>query len=248
MKPDRRYSQLTNSAPMLAEIEAFLASSPMRASRFSELCLGDKSRLNQVRRCTTVRAATAARIRAFIAEHQLPTGAPQGEPVAGGAESKCAPSPVPSAPFESDSVPELSNNKRDQHERAALASARSERHDEQRMEAAVAAATRLPGETLAQAVKREAEARVRQSRSAFKSNIAHFIDGEDVGAITAHRRAKEFADVATPSALIRRAQAEWPDQCIKVKAVAEEIGVTAAEAWLRVIRAGIDCLTDPEAA
>lgn len=68
-----------------------------------------------------------------------------------------------------------------------------------------------------------------------------------IGQISAERRAQEFRDVAKPSDLIRRAQLEWPGHCARVKALADEIGLSLAEAWQRVIAAGIDCLSDPEA-
>lgn len=54
--------------------------------------------------------------------------------------------------------------------------------------------------------------------------------------------------LASPSALLRRAQQDWPDQCERVRGVAAEIGVSLGEAWRRVIAAGVDCLSDPEAA
>jgi hypothetical protein len=90
-----------------------------------------------------------------------------------------------------------------------------------------AAAERRPGESVADAFRR----------------IAAEIDPEaDVGAARALRREAEARDLATPSALIRKATADWPRQCGKVARLAVEMGVGKAEVWRRVIAAGIDAL------
>lgn len=60
------------------------------------------------------------------------------------------------------------------------------------------------------------------------------------------RRAAELEALATPSSLLRRAQRDWPDQCSAVRGLASELGVGLAEAWHRVIKAGLDCLAEAE--
>lgn len=63
-----------------------------------------------------------------------------------------------------------------------------------------------------------------------------------VGDIASARRRRDDRDLATPSALIRRASCEWPGQSAAVAALAVQLGVGKGEAWLRVINAGIDSL------
>ena len=88
---------------------------------------------------------------------------------------------------------------------------------------------RRPGEALADAVRR----------------LGRQIDAEEAEEAAARRQA-ELDRLASPSVLLRRALRDWPDQCGKVRAIADELGVTVAEAWHRVIKAGLDCLADDE--
>lgn len=65
-----------------------------------------------------------------------------------------------------------------------------------------------------------------------------------IGDIRASRRQREMADVATPSALIRRAKSEWPEKCAAVQALAERLGIGLGEAWGKVLDAGISQVED----
>lgn len=92
-----------------------------------------------------------------------------------------------------------------------------------------AAARRLPGETLAASLKRlEQDGEVEESAETQAEAQA--------------RRDRELAELASPSALIRRAARDWPEQSAAVAAIAAEMGVAKGEAWRRVIVAGIDIL------
>lgn len=95
---------------------------------------------------------------------------------------------------------------------------------------------RRPGEALA-----DANARLGQRLRAIGAEI----DAEEAQAAKARRDA-ELDALATPSSLLRRAQRDWPDQCGAVRALASELGVGLAEAWHRVIKAGLDCLGEAE--
>lgn len=66
----------------------------------------------------------------------------------------------------------------------------------------------------------------------------------DLGEVTAERREREIRDISSPSALIRRAQREWPDACRKVAAAAEQLGLPLGEAWRRAIFAGVDAMAE----
>lgn len=114
--------------------------------------------------------------------------------------------------------------------------------------------SRLPGETLAEAVRREALAAGQRRRAAgvagggsqqsLASVEADLEDDEGVGEVTAERRQRELRDVASPSALIRRATKEWPDKCRSVAGLAAQMGIAQGETWLRVIEAGILSIAD----
>jgi hypothetical protein len=67
---------------------------------------------------------------------------------------------------------------------------------------------------------------------------------DGVGELRAERSRREVQDVATPSALIRRATAEWPGRCAQVAAIAAQLGIPQGQTWLRVIEAGILSLQD----
>jgi len=97
-----------------------------------------------------------------------------------------------------------------------------------------ARATRAPGETLAERVKRlaaEIEAH----------EIAEAASDADA------RRAFELSILDTPSSLLRRAQRDWPEQCANVREIDDELGLQLGEAWRRVIAAGVDCMREAEA-
>lgn len=86
---------------------------------------------------------------------------------------------------------------------------------------------RRPGETLGDALRR----------------IGREADAEEQ-AEAAEERRRALSRLASPSALIRRATEEWPAQSARVAAIAAEQGIARGEAWLRVIEAGIDTLTN----
>lgn len=65
---------------------------------------------------------------------------------------------------------------------------------------------------------------------------------EGIGELAARRRERELRDVSNPSALIRRAQKEWPHAATRVVQFAASEGITLGEAWLRVILAGVASL------
>lgn len=119
------------------------------------------------------------------------------------------------------------------------------RVEERQQAAETAALARLPGETLADAVRREAvDAGKRRGLARLTGGVhrpvpAEAPDDPDIGHIMAARRAAEDRDLATPSALIRRATREWPDKCAKVAGLAARMGVQLGEAWQRVIDAGV---------
>jgi hypothetical protein len=109
----------------------------------------------------------------------------------------------------------------------------------------------------AEVAEREAMERIaRRNQARCTGTVSHPIDLSDALGDTlvdlidtaSDRRARELEELQSPSSVLRRAQRDWPEQCAKVKAIAAELEVTLAEAWHRVIGAGVDCLTDPEAA
>lgn len=149
---------------------------------------------------------------------------------------------------------ELSPNKRFQGQRAEEATASSQqvallrdinetRHEER-------------DRRVREVVAREAEERAARRHQARRLTVAHPLDAGDAVSdalldridTASDRRQRELEELPTASSVLRRAQRDWPDQCDKVKALAAELGVTLGEAWRRVIGAGVDCLTDPEAA
>lgn len=88
---------------------------------------------------------------------------------------------------------------------------------------------RRPGEKLADTVRR----------------IGAEIDADEAAEAEA-RRCTDLQALSSPSSLLRRAQRDWPDQCGAVRALAADLGVGLAEAWHRVIKAGLDCLAEAE--
>jgi hypothetical protein len=131
-----------------------------------------------------------------------------------------------------------------------LCAEQREREETARQAAERGQALRQPGETLAEAVAREArEIGERRTRARSIQTVSHVLDSAvveepdgddpDVGEITAERRSRELRDIASPSALIRKATAEWPDKCLAVAAIAVQLGIQKGEAWLRVIEAGL---------
>lgn len=112
-------------------------------------------------------------------------------------------------------------------------------HDERRRQSFRAHEVRRPGEALADAIDRAASLKSRLLA------IGAQIDAEEAEE-QARRRDQELTTLGSPSALLRRAQRDWPEQCAGVKAVAAELGIGLAEAWHRVIKAGLDCLAEDE--
>lgn len=58
------------------------------------------------------------------------------------------------------------------------------------------------------------------------------------------RRERDLERLASPSAVLRRAQRDWPQQCQDVASIAKELGIGLGECWRRVIKAGVDCLRE----
>lgn len=236
---------------LLAEIDAFVARVPgLSRARFG-VAIGRRAICYRLETVRHPRPETAGLVRRFIAD------------------------PPDMAPYTADS-PSVSRSKREEmglppslkaitDSRAAREqSARREREEEALSEAEVARATRRAGETLADAVRREARDREDRFREATRLTTRNPIsaparphtnplaeaeeDDPDVGAVAAHRRQRELEELTSPSSVLRLAQRDWPDQCAKVKAIAAEMGVGLGEAWRQVISAGVMCLAEAEEA
>jgi len=63
---------------------------------------------------------------------------------------------------------------------------------------------------------------------------------------TADRRARHLAKLSTPSDLIARAKADWPNQVEAVQAYATANGLGLGEAWRETIAAGVAALRNGE--
>jgi hypothetical protein len=105
-----------------------------------------------------------------------------------------------------------------------------ERRERKQALADHARAQRRPGETLADALRR------------IGREVDEEVAAENAADAEARRR-RALADLASPSALIRRAERDWPLQSARVGALAAELGVARGEAWLQVIEAGIAALS-----
>ncbi len=207
-----------------------------------------KNGMEQLRATEWPKPATVARIRAFLA----------GEPIEPPAKKEAHPNQlVRRTEREAAGLPP---SERELAEKRSLTlSAAAEADRQAKIETAERAALRrLPGETLQDAVKREAREKGERRASARSTGtvshpltIADEVEAAEadaaIGAVTADRRAREARELTTASALIRKAAAEWPDQCARVARLACEMGVGVGEAWRRVIGAGIDCLDEAEA-
>lgn len=91
--------------------------------------------------------------------------------------------------------------------------------DEMRRRSDGLKAARRPGESVADIIRR----------------IGREVEGE----VEEREENRDYQDVRTPSALLQRAKADWPEQYAKVRAYAVEQGIQPCEAWRRVIVAGI---------
>lgn len=187
---------------------------------------------------------TIARIRALIAGQPLPARPPR----------KAHPNQnVRRVDREEAGLPP-SKREIAESEKIARDAGQREREEVAKLAAHRARSSRLPGETLAEAVKREAVAAGRRRSIArvagggtgdhdeYGRKVEDGEDDPDVGELTAARRAAEMRDVASPSALIRRVKDEWPEKCSAVAAISIQLGVQQGEAWLRVVDAGIRAL------
>lgn len=140
----------------------------------------------------------------------------------------------------------VSLNKERQWARAEDAAEKSAAADRRRELSRAGADARKPGETLAEAAAREAEVAVERRAQARRLTTRHPLglepDAEDpdIGTLSAERRARAFADVATPSDLIRRAKRDWPEKCAAVAAFAIAGGMSVAEAWSQIIDLGVE--------
>lgn len=76
--------------------------------------------------------------------------------------------------------------------------------------------------------------------------LAEEVDSEEAEALAeaeaVERRDRDLDRLPTPSAVLRRAKRDWPQQCADVQALAKELGVSLGEAWRRTIAAGVDCM------
>lgn len=78
--------------------------------------------------------------------------------------------------------------------------------------------------------------------------LARELDEEEQAALdeaeAEERRERDLDRLTSPSAVLRRAQRDWPTQCADVAAMAKELGIGLGECWRRVIKAGVDCMRD----
>jgi hypothetical protein len=199
---------------------------------------------SQLREAKRPKLHTVARVRALIAGEDVPAARNKLPDVVTCRREE----------REERGLPPSGRELRDARQLEQLADKR-EREAERRMESDVAVSSRKPGETLAEAVARTASEREERFRNATRLTTAHPLPlSEDeladrgLGELSEERRVRELDELASPSSVLRRAQRDWPDQCERVKAIAGELGVTLGEAWRRVIGAGVECLSDPEAA
>lgn len=91
---------------------------------------------------------------------------------------------------------------------------------------------RGPGESIADRFRRLAN-------EADEEEQAALAEAEAI-----ERRERDLERLPSPSAVLRRAQRDWPDQCRDVGAIAAELGISLGECWRRVIKAGVDCLRE----
>ncbi|HEY8593286.1 MAG TPA: hypothetical protein VIL42_10555 [Sphingomicrobium sp.] len=212
------------------ELVAAAAAAGMGLKRFAQPLWNQDSgwKLEQLRIAKRPQAATIARVRALIAGDPLPP-----------------PHNAPSADRDDDGLrrPDSRSNleavNRDRAKVAHLRDVNETRHEEH--------ARRLREVTRREAAERAA----RRGKAHLPSRAIDLTDAVGDALVdqidtAADRRAREYEEIASPSSLLRRAQRDWPDQCVKVKTLAEELGVTLAEAWRRAIAAGVDCLSECE--
>jgi hypothetical protein len=203
-----------------------------------------KWKLEQLRMAKQPKAVTIVRVRALIAGEPLPETA-QGETV-----------PQQFARRSEREALGLPPSGREQRENIALSAVARDRAKVEHLRDINDTRHAQREQRLRDVVEREAGERAERRRQAGRLTTRHPLDVSDVVAdalldeidTASDRRARELEELASPSSVLRRAQRDWPDQCAKVKALAEDLGVGLGEAWRRVIGAGVDCLTDPEAA
>lgn len=106
--------------------------------------------------------------------------------------------------------------------------------DSRRRQAETARETREPGESIADRFRRLARELDEEAEAAAAEAEAE------------ERRERDLERLQSPSAVLRRAQRDWPAQCRDVAAIAGELGIGLGECWRRVIKAGVDCLRDCE--
>jgi hypothetical protein len=134
--------------------------------------------------------------------------------------------PPPPSGFQSRSGGPSPNKQKADATRAEI-SAENNRLQQQLQLTDEARETRKPGQTLAD--------RIREIRDRLEAEAK------------AERDDRELAALATPNALIRRAQRDWPELSAKVSAAASAQGISRGDAWLRVITAGVQLLSEGEA-
>jgi hypothetical protein len=235
-------------AELAAEIEAAVAASGRTIGEFMlPISAYGATWVKQLALARRPKAETAERVRKLIAG-ELTAAAPRRAPH----PNQC----VRRADREALGLEPSRREIVEQRSLAALERKRGE-EDEQRVAAERAAALRKPGETLAQAVAREAAEVGERRRVARKfgnvgapletaadkiRRLAGEIDDESLGDLRAIRQRQAERDCATPSALIRRATREWPELCGRIARIAIADGIGKAEAWRRALSAGVECL------
>lgn len=228
------------SGKELAEaIKAAQLASGIPMSRFLQpLWRNTMTGFHQLEQTRRPKKATVERVRAFLSGNPMPLTTRKAFPQQLMRRDEREAAGIP------PSQRELDERKKIEVDRQAREA------EEWRREAAdLAQNSRRPGETLAEAVKRECDdLAARRLRARVAGGGIRPVDldedDDDIGQLTADRREREMRDVTTPSALIRRAHAEWPDKCAKVSVLACQMGLKVGEVWDQVIGAGILALQD----
>ena len=89
-----------------------------------------------------------------------------------------------------------------------------------------------------------AAALAKARKASLASSVAKSLARRPATVIAKTRELTEAERLATPSGLIREIDARWPAWAEQVGAFAEVEGIHLGEAWLRVVKAGIQCLTE----
>lgn len=224
---------------LAAEIDAFIFATPgMSKTRFGKQCLWGPAAVEEIRRAAVPTDLTIAKVRAFIAANGDAAALARvaeafGEVRPRGPREGSAYRLPPEA-REEDGPP--SQNRMMMDKALEVATERREERDDRLLTAAVARVTRRPGETLASAVKREANGCGSRRRDARKlSGTVH--DPLPIGQIdlsarcTHHPKARAIPGLA-------------PGRWEALRELAAEAEVPLADMLDRVIGAGILCVRE----